>query len=157
MILKMTNKDEDFYKYMGKFFGSRIVEKQTNDRIYDDPYKTWYIYIYDERPVAFVSIERNAIKNIYTIKEKYLEELLEEIMHERKISSSIVTNLYINLYEKLGFEFLDRESYKNFVVIYTSKIKEDERDDETEENNEIKKEENKDNELAEEDNRLAMI
>ena len=78
-------------------------------------------------------------------------------MHERKISSSIVTNLYINLYEKLGFEFLDRESYKNFVVIYTSKIKEDEKDDETEENNEIKKEENKDNELAEEDNRLAMI
>ena len=65
--------------------------------------------------------------------------------------------MYINLYEKLGFEFLDRESYKNFVVIYTSKIKEDEKDDETEENNEIKKEENKDNELAEEDNRLAMI
>ena len=126
MVVRATNQDEDFYPYMGKFFGSRIVEKQTNDRIYDDPYKTWYIYIYDERPVAFVSIERNAIKNIYTIKEKYLEELLEEIMHERKISSSIVTNLYINLYEKLGFEFLDRESYKNFVVIYTSQIKQDE-------------------------------
>ncbi len=134
MILKMTNKDEDFYKYMGKFFGSRIVEKQTNDRIYDDPYKTWYIYIYDERPVAFVSIERNAIKNIYTIKEKYLEELLNEIMRERKISSSIVTNLYLELYRKLGFEFLEGESYKNFVVIYTSKMKEDE--EENQENDE---------------------
>ena len=32
----MINKDEKFYQYMGKFFGSRLVEKQTNDRIYDD-------------------------------------------------------------------------------------------------------------------------
>lgn len=154
MILKMTNKDEDFYKYMGKFFGSRIVEKQTNDRIYDDPYKTWYIYIYDERPVAFVSIERNAIKNIYTIKEKYLEELLNEIMRERKISSSIVTNLYLDLYEKLGFEFLDRESYKNFVVIYTSKMKEDE---ESQDDSQVKDNESKNHELAEQNSRLAMV
>ena len=161
MILKMTNKDEDFYKYMGKFFGSRIVEKQTNDRIYDDPYKTWYIYIYDERPVAFVSIERNAIKNIYTIKEKYLEELLNEIKRKKKISSSIVTNLYLDLYEKLGFEFLDRESYKNFVVIYTSKMKEDEEENqENDEKNSEKddtEEEGKKDELAEQNNRLAMI
>lgn len=156
MILKMTNKDEDFYKYMGKFFGSRIVEKQTNDRIYDDPYKTWYIYIYDERPVAFVSIERNAIKNIYTIKEKYLEELLDKIMHERKISSSIVTNLYLDLYEKLGFEFLDRESYKNFVTIYTSKIKEDEEENEDNNKNNDEEERKKDK-LANQNNRLAMI
>ncbi len=134
MILKMTNKDEDFYKYMGKFFGSRIVEKQTSDRIYDDPNKLWYIYVNEGKAVAFVSIEKNAIKNIYTIKEKYLEELLKEIMHERKISSSIVTNLYLELYRKLGFEFLEGESYKNFVVIYTSKMKEDE--EENQENDE---------------------
>ena len=39
MIIKMTNKDENFYQYMGKFFGSRLVERQTNDRIYDDDNK----------------------------------------------------------------------------------------------------------------------
>ena len=39
MILKLTNKDEKFYEYMGKFFGSRLVQRQTNDRIYDDPDK----------------------------------------------------------------------------------------------------------------------
>ena len=32
----MDNKQENFYTYMGKVFGSRIVQKQTNDRIYDD-------------------------------------------------------------------------------------------------------------------------
>lgn len=159
MILKMTNKDEDFYKYMGKFFGSRIVEKQTNDRIYDDPDKLWYIYVNEEKAVAFVSIEKNAIKNIYTIKEKYLEELLEEIMHERKISSSIVTNLYLELYEKLGFEFLDAETYKNFVVIYTSKVKQDEEKQSNSENDEntIRIEKSEDNELAEQNNKLAMV
>ena len=159
MILKMTNKDEDFYKYMGKFFGSRIVEKQRNDRIYDDPDKLWYIYVNEEKAVAFVSIEKNAIKNIYTIKEKYLEELLEEIMHERKISSSIVTNLYLELYEKLGFEFLDAETYKNFVVIYTSKVKQDEEKQSNSENDEntIRIEKSEDNELAEQNNKLAMV
>ena len=159
MILKMTNKDEDFYKYMGKFFGSRIVEKQTNDRIYDDPDKLWYIYVNEEKAVAFVSIEKNAIKNIYTIKEKYLEELLEEIMHERKISSSIVTNLYLELYEKLGFEFLDAETYKNFVVIYTSKVKQDEEKQSNSENDEntIRIEKSEDNELAEQNKKVAMV
>lgn len=154
MILKMTNKDEDFYKYMGKFFGSRIVEKQTSDRIYDDPNKLWYIYVNEEKAVAFVSIEKNAIKNIYTIKEKYLEELLKEIMHERKISSSIVTNLYLELYRKLGFEFLEGESYKNFVVIYTSQIKQDE---ESQDDSQVKDNESKNHELAEQNSRLAMV
>ncbi len=150
MILKMTNKDEDFYKYMGKFFGSRIVEKQTNDRIYDDPNKLWYIYINDEKPVAFVSIEKNTIKNIYTIKDKYLEQLLEEIISENKISSSIVTNLYLKIYQKCGFDFLKTENYKNFVVIYTSEIKEKKLD----ETHEIYDEHSK---SAEQDSRLALV
>ena len=29
MVVKMTNKDRDFYQYMGKFFGSRLIQKQT--------------------------------------------------------------------------------------------------------------------------------
>ncbi len=46
MIVKMDNKSKDFYNIMGKFFGSRIVENKTNDRIYDDNNKSWYIYIW---------------------------------------------------------------------------------------------------------------
>lgn len=41
----MTNKDDNFYSYMGRFFGSRIVQTETKDRIYDDNNKTWYIYL----------------------------------------------------------------------------------------------------------------
>ncbi len=121
MVIKMMNKDEKFYEYMGKFFGSRLIEKQTNDRIYDDDSKEWYIYIEDEKVMAFVSINRNIIKNVYTTKEKYLEEILQEIRKENEITYSIVTNYYTEVYEKCGFKVNKNQDYKNFVTIYTEK------------------------------------
>lgn len=122
MVIKITNKEEKFYEYMGKFFGSRLVEKQTNDRIYDDDNKEWYIYLEEEKVKAFVSISKNIIKNIYTTKEEYLEEILNEIIKENKIDYSIVTNNYVEIYEKCGFN-VNKQDYKNFVTIYKDKEK----------------------------------
>ena len=65
MIVKMTNKDEKFYQYMGRIFGSRVIEKQTNDRIYDDNDKEWYIALEENKVKAFVSISQNKIKNVF--------------------------------------------------------------------------------------------
>lgn len=118
MIIKLTNKDENFYQYMGKFFGSRLVQKQTNDRIYDDDNKTWYIYLDEGQAKAFVSINKNVLKNIYTTKEKYLEDILKQIQNENKITYSIVTNNYIETYQKCGFKISLDNTYKNFVTIY---------------------------------------
>lgn len=118
MIVKMNNKDEKFYQYMGKFFGSRLVERQTNDRIYDDDKKEWYLYIEDDSVVAFVSIQNKVIKNIYCYKEKNLEELLNYIKKEEKITNSILTKRYIEVYQKCGFKVSENEIYKNFVMIY---------------------------------------
>lgn len=116
MVIKMTNQDENFYQYMGKFFGSRLVERQTNDRMYDDDNKVWYLYLEDEKVKAFVSVSKNVIKNIYTMKDEYLEELLSQIQTEMEIASSIVTNCYNEIYEKSGF-CIKNETYKNFVTI----------------------------------------
>ena len=118
MILKMTNKDENFYEYMGRFFGSRLVEKQTNDRIYDDDNKQWYLYVEEEKVKAFVSVSRNTIKNIYAIKEEYLEEIFHQMQSEMMVASSVVTNCYRSVYEKCGFE-VKNQAYKNFVTIYS--------------------------------------
>ena len=63
MVVKMTNQTENFYHYMGKFFGSRLVERQTNDRIYDDDNKQWYLYLEQGKVKAFVSISKNIIKH----------------------------------------------------------------------------------------------
>lgn len=118
MIIKLTNKDENFYQYMGKFFGSRLVQKQTNDRIYDDDNKTWYIYLDEGQAKAFVSINKNVLKNIYTTKEKYLEDILKQIQNENKITYSIVTNIYLEIYKKCDFKISKDNTYKNFVTIY---------------------------------------
>ena len=107
MIVKMNNKDEKFYEYMGKFFGSRLVEKQVNDRIYDDDKKEWYLYI-----------ENKIIKNIYGYKEKYLEKLLKYVKMNERISTSVLTKKYIQIYENCGFSIIESGSYKNFVTIY---------------------------------------
>lgn len=121
MIIKINNKDERFYQYMGKFFGSRLVEKQINDRIYDDDRKEWYLYIEKDIVFAFVSIQDNVIKNTYCYKEMYLEKILnyirDEEKREGKISTSIVTKRYLEVYKKCGFEVVDNEIYKNFVMI----------------------------------------
>ncbi len=119
MIIRLTNEDDKFYQYMGKFFGSRLVERQTNDRIYDDPDKIWYIFLDGKKVVAFVSIQKNTIKNLYTTKQEYLEKLLERVKKENKITTSIVTNTYKDLYEKCGFILNSNNNFKNFVTIYT--------------------------------------
>ncbi|MCI8519334.1 MAG: hypothetical protein HFJ51_04535 [Clostridia bacterium] len=121
MVIKLTNKEANFYQYMGKFFGSRLVEKQINDRIYDDSNKEWYIYLEEGNAKAFVSINRNVIKNIYTTNLKYLEEILNTITQERNITYSVVTNCYIEVYEKCGFKVNQGQNYKNFVTIYIEK------------------------------------
>ena len=121
MVVKITNKEEEFYQYMGKVFGSRLIEKQTNDRIYDDDNKEWYIYLEEDRVMAFVSISRNIMKNVYTTKEKYLEEILKEIRKDTHITYSIVTSYYREIYEKCGFKISKNQDYKNFITIYTEK------------------------------------
>lgn len=117
MILKMNNKSKDFYNVMGKFFGSRIVQNETNDRIYDDNSKEWYVYIDNDAPVAFVSIASNVIKNVYSIKDDFLIELLQHITKEISIKDSIVTKTYSNTYAASGLAIDESSGYKNFIRI----------------------------------------
>ena len=117
MIIQVVNTDEKFYKYMGKFFGSRTIEKQINDRIYDDDDKVWYLNIEEDRVVAFASVCRNLIKNVYATKDSYLVELLQYLKKEVKIRPSTVTNIYRETYEKAGYQIMTDEVYKNFVKI----------------------------------------
>lgn len=118
MIVKLTNKDDSFYLYMGKFFGSRIIQTETKDRIYDDNNKEWYIYLNsNSKPCAFVSVCDNTIKNIYSTSDDYLKELLLYIMKEIVISPSIVTKIYEDIYIQCGFHINTLDNYKHFIMI----------------------------------------
>lgn len=41
--MRIDRNNPDFYKVMGPVFGSRLIQRQTNDRFYDDPGKEWFI------------------------------------------------------------------------------------------------------------------
>lgn len=120
MIVKMTNKDEDFYYYMGRFFGSRIVQSETKDRIYDDNNKVWYLYLNEDakpKVCAFVSVYEGVIKNIYSNSNEYLEKLLLSLKHEISIKDSIVTKIYEDIYVSCGFKINTLDTYKHFIMI----------------------------------------
>lgn len=119
MIAKMTNKENKFYYYMGKFFGSRIVQTETKDRIYDDNDKLWYIYIDDasDKAIAFISVCNGIIKNIYSTNDDCLYDLLLELKKDCIVQPSIVTNLYENIYAKCNFVINKLDNYKHFVMI----------------------------------------
>lgn len=117
MILKMNNKSNNFYQYMGKFFGSRIVQSEINDRIYDDSYKEWYIYLKDDNAIAFISIHNNTIKNIYSSNTTYLIDLLTEVKSTITIAPSIVPKIYLDVYKTCNLHIDENSKYKNFVTI----------------------------------------
>ncbi len=118
MILKMTNKDNDFYSYMGKFFGSRIVQTETKDRIYDDNNKVWYIYLDQNNKVcAFLSICDGIIKNIYSSNDTSLKNLILEVKKDIVLQPSIVTKIYENVYLECGLKINSLENYKHFIMI----------------------------------------
>lgn len=118
MIVKLNNKEKNFYLYMGKFFGSRIIQTETKDRIYDDNNKEWYIYLNsNNKPCAFVSVCDSVIKNIYSISDDYLKELLLYIMKEIVVSPSIVTKIYEDIYIQCGFHINTLDNYKHFIMI----------------------------------------
>ncbi len=116
MIVKMDNKSKNFYNIMGRFFGSRIVENKTKDRIYDDNNKVWYVYLDNDVPVAFVSIASEVIKNVYSIKDEFLIELLTYINKQTKIKDSIVTATYADVYSYCGF-VCNNNDFKNYIRI----------------------------------------
>lgn len=126
MIIKMTNKDDNFYNYMGKFFGSRIVQSETKDRIYDDNNKVWYIYLDNKsKPTSFISVHDNVIKNIYSCNKNHLEALLNDFNLNFGIQDSIVTNLYLDVYKACKLKIYNLDNYKNFVLIRGGNIEKD--------------------------------
>ena len=118
MILKLTNKDTNFYTYMGKFFGSRIIQTETKDRIYDDANKYWYIYLDDNnKAYGFISVCDHVIKNIYSNNDLYLKDLLDTVKKDFSIQPSIVTKIYEHIYKDCGLIVNNLDNYKHFIMI----------------------------------------
>ena len=119
MIKKITTKDRDFYSYLGKFFGSRLVQSRTKDRMYDDDSKVWYIFVEDRQVSAIVSVCDRVIKNVYCTSTRNLVTVLNHIKEEIALYPSTVPLCYEDCYLEAGFKCTKLGTYKNFVLIRT--------------------------------------
>lgn len=116
MILKLTNKSKNFYAHLGRVFGSREVQRVTGDRFYDDDDKVWYLYYDKGDPVAFVSVQNNVIKNVWSEKTDLLIKTLKEVNKKETIRESVVPQVFKDAYKDAGFEFISN-GYKNFIKV----------------------------------------
>lgn len=122
MIKKMMNKDRDFYSYLGKFFGSRLVQAKTKDRIYDDDNKIWYLFVEGRQVSALVSVSERVIKNVYATNNNNLIEVLNQIKKDISLFPSTVPLCYEDAYKEAGFKTTKLGTYKNFVLIRSDSI-----------------------------------
>ena len=109
MIIKLNNKSN-----LGPIFGSREVERVTNDRMYDDDDKEWILYYKKGNPVAFVSVKGNVIKNIWGYDDECIVKVLADI--KKDVRESIVTKHYKELYVKAGYKIVGEHSI-HFIKI----------------------------------------
>ncbi len=121
MIISITNQSKNFYTHLGKVFGSREIERLTNDRFYDDDDKTWYLYYNKGVPDTFVSVKGKVIKNIWSESEKHLIEVLKHI--KAIVKESLVTKHFKECYEKANYKIIENGS-KNFIKIEGDYIEE---------------------------------
>lgn len=113
-ILRLERENRDFYAYMGPIFGSRIIEKETGDRFYDDPEKLWYIA--PGRGAA--SVRAGVLRNFWASDEKTAFSIAQEMLRDNRRLSGVASRRYESVFKALGFTV---QSYrKNFIEVYLS-------------------------------------
>lgn len=120
MIIKITNKSKNFYAHLGRVFGSREIERLTNDKAYDDDGKDWYVYYKRGTPVVFVSVIDGVIKNVWGEDRKRLVDVLKKIKTDLPIKNSVVTKYFEDEYIKAGFTVENKS--RNFINIRSGEI-----------------------------------
>lgn len=113
MIKQLTNSDKNFYKFLGPIFGSRIVERKTKDRFYDDDNKLWYLYLNKGTSDTFVSVKDNIIKNVWTENKDHLINVLKVLYPITHIS--IVPGIFKEEFEACDFNIVEETG--NFIHV----------------------------------------
>lgn len=110
-IQKLIRSDENFYRIMGPFFGSRQVEHVTHDRFYDDPGKVWYT----AGAKGAASVLNSEIRNFYAADQETAEALLSVIERDYRFLSGIVPRRYREAFVAHGFSARDYRT--NFLEV----------------------------------------
>ena len=111
-VLRLNRTDENFYNLLGPVFGSRIVERMTRDRFYDDPGKQWYLVPNQ----GAASVLDHVIRNFWAVSEPVAVELIQAILEDFGTLSGILPNVHENSFRKMGFQVAPYR--KNFIEVH---------------------------------------
>lgn len=110
-LLKVTQQDKNFYNLLGPIFGSRLIQKATQDRFFDDANKVWHLAVDEDKVIAGLSLVDNTIKNSFG--NKALGMILGKI--KTNGLKGIVPVVQKSIYEQEGFTIID--TYVNFMEV----------------------------------------
>lgn len=107
---RISRENEGFYAALGPVFGSRIIERETHDRFYDDPDKIWYIV--DQ---GAASVLNGVIRNFYAADDARAESIIAAMQADYPRLTGVAPRKYKKIFEKRGFRA--KEYRKNFIEV----------------------------------------
>jgi hypothetical protein len=118
-IKNLTNVSPDFYKYMGKVFGSRFIEKQIGIKVYDDANKNWVIATRENQIIGFCSLKSKTVSDCFVYPEYRLsgvfDLMLDELMKSNGNYRAVCTIMSVRAFLKRGFKIAKQT--KNFIYV----------------------------------------
>ncbi|MNQ24553.1 hypothetical protein D3C85_377490 [compost metagenome] len=116
----MSNVHPDFYRIMGKWFGSRQAQKEIGYPIFDDADKDWYLAFDSGALVGFASLQGSVISDCYVLPQHrrrwVLMELLARIMIDADLPArASCTSMSLGAFLKLGFVEVSKS--KNYTRV----------------------------------------
>ena len=120
-IRTMSNVHPDFYRIMGKWFGSRQAQKEIGYPIFDDDDKEWYLAFDDGVLVGFASEINSYISDCYVLPEYrrrwVLMEILTSMMRNVDLpAKAYCTPMSVGAFKKLGFvEYSKTKNYTRVI------------------------------------------
>ena len=110
-VIRMTRENEDFYRWMGPVFGSRLIEQETHDRFYDDPGKLWHLI----KGLGTASVRDSVIRNFWAGSAEAAEALVADMLLCWPDLSGIVPRSYESTFRAMGFKTFPHR--KNFIEV----------------------------------------
>lgn len=121
---KLNRTNPDFYSVLGPVFGSRLIERVTKDKFYDDEDKDWYVGEGTGDNLEYViSIKDHDIKNLYIQNENAAGSALSLLLDE--VSGGILPDKYAEVLGEAGFTISPySENFVSIAGYFTKPIKE---------------------------------
>lgn len=111
-LLKLNRNDDDFYRYLGPIFGSRIIEQETHDRFYDDLGKQWYLI----PGSGAASVLGGRIRNFWAANPEVADELISALTQDYAYLSGVLPRQYEAFFRQRNFK---TNGYRrNFIEVY---------------------------------------